>query len=219
MREVVRARVDRDIEALHLRERGTRRADVDAEVEHQLVDVDRRSRVPLHVALVGGAEEPGVDARPRARCLDCDAEVGDGLVDARDVERLRAALVHRWAHVVRRRAKRRGRAAVRGDAVRSVHGVAELEALEPLRLQPPELRPSDEELVGNLARHLAAPQQDEAVVLAGRGVRAAARDRDEVCLAAGRDEEGRRHVERRTASMSIAAPAPLATCLRRRRRR
>src|SRR5204863_3005145 len=102
-----------------------------------------------------------------ARGLDRDADVDDWFLDARDVERLRPGLVHRWADVVRRRPERLGRTAVCGDAVWSRHRGSRLEALELLGLQQSELGPADEELVGNLARDVAAPQQDEAVVLSG----------------------------------------------------
>src|SRR6266545_7286263 len=178
MREGIRARIDDDVEPLDLRERGTGSAQVDVEVEHELVYVDGSSHVPLHVALVRRAEQPWVDKRACRRRLHGDAEVDDGPVDARDIERLRTGLVHRRADVVGRRAERGRGTAVRADAVRAVDGVAKLEALESLSLHELESGPADEELVGNLARRVAAAQQDEAVIFANRRLCTGSRDGD-----------------------------------------
>ena len=59
-----------------------------------------------------------------------------------------------------------------------------------------DLRPADEELVRDLARKLAASQQDEAVILAHSGRGAASRDGDEIGFAAGWHDDRRRDVER-----------------------
>ena len=191
--ELVGAGIDRDVEALHLRERGAGCADVDAEIEGQLVDAHRRPGVALDVALVRRAQEPRVDEPGSG--LDGHADVRDRLVDARDVERLRSGFVHRRPDVVGRRSEGGSRAAVRRNPVWAVDRLSYLQLHEPLRLQELELRAAHEELVRDLARRRAVVQQDEPVVLAGLRTRASARDGDQVGLAAGRHQDGRRKVE------------------------
>jgi len=145
--ERVAARVDRDEVLLLERELGARRADVEVRVEGQVVDVDRRARVALHIVLVERAEEPRVDQRARGGGEDRDADVRDVPVDVRDVDVLRARLVHRGPGVGRRRPERLARAAVDARAGGAQAGVAGLDPLQLDRPRERESRPRDEERV------------------------------------------------------------------------
>ena len=190
--EDVAARIHGDVIALLAWEDGARNPDVEAVVAGQHVCVHRRAGVSLDVVLVARTQEPRLDQCPVRDTDDRSPDVGERLVDVDVVELLAAALVHLGPGVGRRRSERAGREAVLADVRRARASVTGLELLQ--RQDRPDLGPwaLDREVVGNPPHVGAAFQRDEAVVVAGCGVRVGPDDDGNLSGPTGRHGGGRR---------------------------
>ena len=203
IRERVRARVDRDVEALQPRELYAGGADVDVRVVGQPVDVGGSARVPLDVVFVLRTEHERIDQGARAGPQDRDAEVHEGLVDVDVIEVLGSVLVHRRPGVVRRRTERRERATVQRDLARPGRGVARLQPLQLHCRHGAQRRALDQEVVGDTALHAVLRQDDEAVVLAGARVGGGTDDDRDRDVAPGRECDHARHIDLDTGRLRL----------------
>ena len=132
--------------------------------------------------------------RPRRLRDDRHARVHGRPVDQRLVQRLGTVLDHRRR--VGCVAERRDGEAVLVDAIRADSRVARLPELQRQHGRGRERGPVDEEEIRHPARDVAVAEDDEAVVLALRRAGAGARDDRDVRLAAGRDRDDARDVDR-----------------------